>query len=400
MAQGDLNLDAFTGGMVEFFSSRRMQEGILTMMFQAASSSAEGKIAVNRRFRTADPALLLSNLIKISKRHANSVSVFVGTFKIIGILSLMDSHEDSTARVDVIRAHHFFPLIIEGAVLHKDSMNLLQCEALVKALTLAPEADVDNIRVCIDYMRSFPASANIASDTLCFISEHGCMDNEDTNTFMAEGDVLAVILQATALHPSTHAVARASCQVLAHFMDKDNSMLATFISGNGIQILANIVQRHYDGATLCAAFDLMQTIACDSAYVALLHEQGIIEFVTTNTAVLDLLVADATTVSQFMSMLLYCISNRRAFAEVLLSYDILPIIERAMARHPNNLRVHGQVVDLLVEMNTMVDLKVQPFSDGLLHIFGANFIRFINSAIMTEPVLDMFAILVDNVQNV
>jgi hypothetical protein len=386
--------------MVEFFSSRKMQEGILMMMFKAASNSVEGRTAVNRRFRTADPLSLLSNLIKISRRHADSVAVFVGTFKIIGILSLMDAHEDSTARMDVILAHHFFSLIIEGAVLHKDNMNMLQCEALIKALTLAPGATIANIRVCIDYMQSFPESNNIASDTLCFISEHGCDDDEDVNTLMAGGDVLAIILQAITIHLSCHVVVRASCQVLGHFMDKDSSMLATFISENGIQILVNIVKRHNDVATLCAAFDLMQTIACDSAYVGLLHDHGIIEFVMTNTAVVDLFVTDASTVSQFMSMLLYCISNRRAFAEVLLSYDILSIIERSVARHPNNLRVYGDVVSLLVEMNTMVDLKTRPFTDGLLHIFGANFVRFINNAVMTQPVLHMFAIFAENVQNV
>jgi hypothetical protein len=52
MASSDLNLDAFTSGMVEFFSSCRMQEGILMMMFKAASNSVEGRTAVNHRFRT------------------------------------------------------------------------------------------------------------------------------------------------------------------------------------------------------------------------------------------------------------------------------------------------------------------------------------------------------------
>ena len=86
--------------------------------------------------------------------------------------------------------------------------------------------------------------------------------------------------------------------------------------------------------------------------------------------------------------------------EVLLSYDILSIIERTMARHPDNLYVYGEVLNLLVEMNKIVDLKTQPFTDELVHIFGTIFIRFIDSAIVTGPVLDIFAILIENEQNV
>jgi len=313
---------------------------------------------------------------------------------------LMDRQEDSTTRTDIIIANDFFPLIIEGAVLHKNTMNILQCESLIKVLSLAPAIDVGNIRVCIDYMSSFPASVNIASDTLCFISENTFIEDEDINTFMAEDNVVSFIMHAATIHISDNFISQTSCQVLAYFMVFDNSMLSTFICASGVSLLANIIQRHNAVATLCAAFDLMQTIACDSGYVGLLHDNGIIEFVMTNTAVLDLVIADATTVSQFMRMLLYCISNPRALVQVLLSYNILPIIERTMARHPNNLNVHGEVVNLLVEMNTIVELKTQPFTEELLHIFGANFIRFIDSAIMTEPVLDMFCILIENVQNV
>jgi len=156
--------------------------------------SVKDKLAVNHRFRSADPSSLLSNLIKIFKRHMKSVSVFVATFKIVGILSLMDRQEDSTARTNVIAACDFFPLIIEGAVLHKETMNVLQCEALIKALSLAPVGDVGNIAVCIGYMQSFPASSKFQEDTLLY--EYRCMDDLSLNYIMAGVDVRSIIMQA------------------------------------------------------------------------------------------------------------------------------------------------------------------------------------------------------------
>jgi len=105
---------------------------------------------------------------------------------------LQGQSQKSTVRTDVIAAHALFPLIIEGADLHKDTMDVLQCEALIKALSLAPPGDVGNIRICIDYMQSFPASANIKSDNRCFVFEYGC----NFIMSMPEGDLISSIMQA------------------------------------------------------------------------------------------------------------------------------------------------------------------------------------------------------------
>jgi len=399
-AKGDLNLDAFTSGMMEYFSSQKMQESILKLMFEPVGKSSQEKLAINVRFKSTDPFSLLSNLIKICKRHNKSVSVFVATFKIVGILSLIDKQEDTTTRTNIIIDNNFFPFIIEGALLHKNTMNMSQCECLIKTLSFAPTGDVSTIRACIDYMWSFPASINIARDSLSVISENIFIDDEDMHMFMAQDNILSIIMHTTIVHISDNFVTRDSCQVLAYFMDFDNSMLETFVSADGVSLLANIIQHHNTIDKLCAVFDLIQTIACNSDYVGLLQDNGIIEFFMTNTAVLDLFISDSTTVSRFMGMLMYCISNRHAVGEVLLSYDILPIIERTIALHPDNLYLHGEVVNLLIEMNKVVNLNTQPFTDELLHIFGKNFIRFIDCAILTEPILDMFSIFIENVQNV
>jgi len=165
-AKSDLNLDAFTSGMVEYCSSQTIQEAILELMLEPVGESVNEKMAINHRFRSAEPSSLLSNIIKIFKRHMESVSVFVAVFKIAGILLLMDKQEYSTARTDVIAANDLFALIIEGAVLHKDTINVLHCEACIKALSMTPTGNFGHMPVVSDYMESFPAVTNLKYDKL------------------------------------------------------------------------------------------------------------------------------------------------------------------------------------------------------------------------------------------
>jgi len=193
-AKSDLSFDAFTSGMVEYFSCQNIQETILELMFESVEESWQEKLAIKQRFRSADTSSLLSNLVKIFKSHMKSVLVFVATFKIVGILSLMDRLENSTARTSVIAACDFFRLIIEGAVLHKDTMNVLQCDALIKALLLAPTGDVGNIAVFMGYLQSFPASANLQDDTLLY--EYRCRDDFSLYYMMPEVDFRSMLMQA------------------------------------------------------------------------------------------------------------------------------------------------------------------------------------------------------------
>ena len=193
-AKSDLNFDAFTCGMIEYFSSQTIQEAILELIFEPAGESSKEKLAIKHRFRSANPSSLLSNLIKIYKRHMKSVLVVVSSFKIVGILSLMDRLEYSTARTNVIAACDFSRLIIEGAVLHKDTINVLQCEALIKALSLAPVGDVNNIVILHSYMLSFPASSNFDFDNI--LDAYGCMDDLSLGFRMADVDVYLTIMQA------------------------------------------------------------------------------------------------------------------------------------------------------------------------------------------------------------
>ena len=193
-AKSDLNFHAFTSGMVEYFSSQKIQEAILDLMFEHVGECVKGKVAINDRFRSADPSFLLSNLIKIFERHMKSVSVFVAAFKIIGILLLMDRQEYSTARTNVIAANDFFARIMEAAVLHKDTMNVLQCETFIKTLAQAPTGDFGNIAVLMGYMQSFPASVNLQDEAL--LHAYGCMEDLSIYYMMPDADVRSILMQA------------------------------------------------------------------------------------------------------------------------------------------------------------------------------------------------------------
>ena len=399
-AKAQLDFDAHISGMVEYVSSQNMQESIVKVMFKQAEGSIEEKAALHMRFKTTDPVPLVSNLFKVFNRHRQSFSIFVATFQILGVLLLLDTQEDSGHRTYEIEMQHFDSLIAMGAVLHKDNMKMSQREGLVTLLSMQAVDNILQLRVCMDYLRSFPDSLNIVQQTLSVVVDYVDIGEEDFDTLMREDYVLSAIMQAATLHIANQFVAISSCRVLEYLMVKDNSMIANFVSADGVSLLVDIVRHHPTGAVLCVVFEVMKTIACDSAYVDLLHDSGILNFLLTNTAMLDVIIDDAAAVSQLMCVLLCCISHRHAFAHVLISHVLLPIIERTVARHPQDFSVYSDVVRLLVEMKTIVDLKVHSFTDELFETFGSNLIRFVHCPIMTEPVLDMLAILIENEQHV
>ena len=116
----------------------------------------------------------------------------------VGKHAEVHDRDNSQQRTQICVEHHFLALFLEGVVVHKDVINITQCEIIVAAVTKLAELDMRVITFGVYYMRFFPDSVKIAEQFLFYMMDKGCDDS--TDKYVLNKGILILIIKIATKH--------------------------------------------------------------------------------------------------------------------------------------------------------------------------------------------------------
>jgi hypothetical protein len=400
-ARSHLDLDYFILGLREYFSFVDMQQRIIQKMIVPNGNTQEDAFAVVERFRQTDASTLVPLLADVGFHHLKNFVVFYTICKISGILCQQDDIDNSQQRTQICVKHDFLRLFLEGVVVHKDAINITQCEMIVAAVAKLRVLDMRVIDLCVYYMRCFPDSVKIAVQFSFFMMDKACDDSAEKYVF--EKDILTLLIQIASKHITNMAISYSSCSVLAYFALKKEEALSCVANQHGMLLLSQVIERHTQLGIIKAYVRVLKAIARDPKSVDLLHAYDIIPriMVRLNSGNIGHLVNDADGMTDFLTILSYCVCDRvlshGSMVSKLIEHGIVDILHTTMLAHVDsqNYKVHSAVISLLRTMSLSYNLKALYFNDEFMKIIGTNFARCIGEESMVAPMLNIFATLIE-----
>ena len=119
------------------------------------------------------------------------------------------------------------------------------------------------------------------------------------------------------------------------------------------------------------------------------------------------LVNDAEGMTDFLTILSYCVCDRvlshGSMVSKLIEHGIVDILHTTMLAHvedghSQNYKVHSAVISLLSTMSLSYNLKALYFNNEFMQIIGTNFVRCIEEESMVAPMLNIFATLIEKLK--
>jgi len=403
-ARSHLDLDYFILGITEYFSFVEMQQRIIPKMVIPNGNTREDAFAVVERFRQADASKLVPLLAKVGFHHLGNFRIFYTICKISGVLCQQDDRDNSQQRNQICVEHNFVRLFLEGVVVHKDVINITQCEMIVAAVTKLGALDMRVIDLCVYYMSCFPHSVKIAEHFLFFMRDKGCDDSAEK--YVLDKSIVKLVIKTATQHITNISISISSCFVVAYFALKNEEALSSVANQHGMLFLCQVIERNTQLNTIKAYVGVLKAIARNPNSVALLDEHDIIPriLVRLNSGNIGHLVRDADGMSDFLKILSYCVCDcvpsHGSMVTKLIEHGIVDILHTTMLAHVQDghlqdYKVHYAVISLLNTMSLSYDLKALYFNNEFMQIIGTNFVRCIDEESMVAPMLNIFAALIE-----
>jgi len=224
------------------------------------------------------------------------------------------------------------------------------------------------------YIHCFPDSVKIAGQFLFFMMDKGCDDSAEK--YVLDKGILKLVIKIATKHTTNKSISYSSCYVLAYFALKNDEALSSVANQHGMLLLFQVIQRHTQLDTIKAYLRVPKAIARDPNSVALLHAHDIIPriLVRLNLRNIGHLVTDADGISDFFTILSYCVCDRvlshGSMVSKLIEHGIVHILQTIMLAHVQNYKVHSAVISLLSTMSLSYNLKAQYFKDEFMQLLA------------------------------
>ena len=275
---------------------------------------------------------------------------------------------------------------------------------IVAAVTKLGVLDMRVIDLCVCYMRCFPDSVKIAGQFLFFMMDKACDDSAEK--YVLDKGIVKLVIKIASKHITNMAISYSSCYVLAYFALKNEDALSCVAKQHGMLLLSQVIERHTQLDTIKAYVRVLKAIARDPNSVDLMHAHDIIPriMVRLNSGNIGHLVNDADGMTDFLTILSYCVCDRvlshGSMVSKLIEHGIVDILHTTMLAHVQNAhmqnyKVHSAVISLLSTMSLSYNLKALYFNNEFMQIIGTNFVRCIDEESMVAPMLNIFATLIE-----